>query len=138
MSISPFSIYLLSDTHVGDNVFFPQRQQAIKNLIQLQKQPQDVIVMAGDLTHNGYGVSDGCCGCCNWAYSNPNKDSSRGDELTIFKKEVFTPLVNNTGCKVLMCHGNHDESADFVAWPVLEFIKETYPNVTKQGFYTYG
>lgn len=103
----------------------------------------NIVVIAGDLTHNGYGDAQfacfSCCLCSNTGCSKPNSNSSKSDELSMFDIEIYQP-IKKVNPIVLMCHGNHDESTDNMSYPVVDFIKRTTPNrtsVTKEGYYYY-
>jgi UDP-2,3-diacylglucosamine pyrophosphatase LpxH len=144
--MTSLSIFLLSDIHTGDNLLYFKKKKQVDHLIsslQDSKDNDSLVVLAGDLTHNGYGDAQflcfSCCLCSNTSCIKPNSNSSTSDELLQFDKEIFSPLKNISN-KILLCHGNHDESSDNMSYPVLDFIKKSLFSdikVTNDGFYFY-
>jgi Icc-related predicted phosphoesterase len=134
-------VYLLSDIHTGDNILYPKKKILVENLIKktLETKENNIIVLAGDLTHNGYGDADCLCfTCSNTCFSKPNANSSTSDEISKFDKEIYQ-LLEKANSKILLCHGNHDESTDNMSYPVVDFIKKYNSkfHVTNNGYYYY-
>jgi UDP-2,3-diacylglucosamine pyrophosphatase LpxH len=132
----PIKIHLLSDIHVGNESIYPAKKQLIESLIKKlsdEKDSDNIVVLAGDLTDSGFGQAQclcfWCCLCLNSCCNSAAKD-----ETQMFIDQVYEPLVK-VNPQMLICHGNHDESTDNMSYPVLDFIKKTYPHVTNNGCY---
>lgn len=144
--MTSFNIILISDIHAGDNDLYSKKKKLTQHLINTNfiYPNNNIIVIAGDLTHNGYGKSQclcfSCCLCLNMCCSNANSNSNKSDEVNSFEEEIFLPLIK-TNSPILLCHGNHDESGCgiMMSFPVLDFIKTTIPHgiISEKGFYTY-
>lgn len=123
--MNKFTIYLISDLHVGSDEIFTKKSKLLKHIIASNSiQSNDVLVIAGDLTDQGTGkIPVLCCSC-------PNNINS-SDQCDSFIKTVYSPLKTKIP-NMLICHGNHDESSD--PSPIVEFIKNEY-DATPQGYY---
>jgi DNA repair exonuclease SbcCD nuclease subunit len=133
-----FTIHLLSDIHVGDSIVYEKKKALIETLKKnVAEEKNSIIVIAGDLTHNGYGKASflcfSCCLCLNTCCSSPNHNSSKTDELATFLTDIYRPL-KDIGAPVLLCHGNHDESSNNMSYPVLDFIRSEF-DANEDGCY---
>lgn len=130
---STTKIFLLSDIHLGNDQIFAPKTKLLSKLSTLVT-PNDVIVMAGDLTDSGTGKSKLlCCMCTN--------NLSLEDQVEAFNKQIYTPLKRKTP-HVLFCHGNHDDTQvdilnKVIKIPMIDFINQEFKDATDEGYYMY-
>ena len=128
-----FNLYLLSDIHVDTETIYPAKKLLVQKLIALPKNPNDIICLAGDLTDSGTGLASCCClfpwQCC---FNNCGCDNELDQAIT----EVINPIIkSHVKDNVLICSGNHDEATDDCSYPLVDWIRKNYDNVTTEGFY---
>lgn len=125
------TFYIISDPQVGNSTQERYMQEKKINVLN-DVQPDDVIILPGDLTNHGRSSIKNplikyLCVCYGIRKSQGENVDNWEDQLDTLKKEYINPLEN--ACKnVFMCIGNHDSLTQW--WigynPVFNYIRQKH------------